>query len=120
MFKPTPNPPETDPVSPYKFPDSRTLNDAAERALDYYLTPTQRIMGSDQKHAPMFLANSDYDSESLLVNASESLSSATEMLCNFAALLDPGHRKTALGIAQVVMLGELAVNQALDNIVPVD
>ncbi|PNG45415.1 hypothetical protein A1354_00765 [Pseudomonas asplenii] len=112
MFKPTPNPPETDPVSPYKFPDSRTLNDAAERALDYYLTPTQRIMGSDQKHAPMFLANADYDSESL--------SSATEMLCNFAALLDPGHRKTALGIAQVVMLGELAVNRALDNVVPVD
>jgi hypothetical protein len=120
MFKPTPNPPETDPVSPYKFPDSRTLNDAAERALDYYLTPTQRIMGSDQKHAPMFLANADYDSESLLVNASESLSSATEMLCNFAALLDPGHRKTALGIAQVVMLWELAVNRALDKVVPVD
>ena len=120
MFKPTPNPPENDPVSPYKFPDSRTLNDAAERALDYYLTPTQRIMGSDQKHAPMFLANADYDSESLLVNASESLSSATEMLCNFAALLDPSHRKTALGIAQVVMLGELAVNRALDNVVPVD
>jgi hypothetical protein len=39
MIKPTPNPPETDPVSPYKFPDSRTLNEAAERALDHYLTP---------------------------------------------------------------------------------
>ncbi|WP_404942996.1 DUF6124 family protein [Pseudomonas fluorescens] len=31
-----------------------------------------------------------------------------------------GHRKTALGIAQVVMLGELAVNRALDKVVPVD
>jgi hypothetical protein len=120
MFKITPNPPETDPASPYESPDSKKFHEAAERALDYYLTPTQRIMGSDQKHAPMFLANADYDSESLLVNASESLSSATEMLCNFAALLDPGHRKTALGIAQVVMLGELAVNQALDKVVPVD
>jgi hypothetical protein len=38
------------------------------------------------------------------------------MLNNFAAALDPAHRKTALGIAQVVMLGELAVNQALDNV----
>ncbi|WP_160292522.1 hypothetical protein [Pseudomonas fluorescens] len=46
MIKPTPNPLETDPVSPYKFPDSRTLNEAAERALDHYLTPQQRIMGS--------------------------------------------------------------------------
>jgi hypothetical protein len=27
-------------------------------------------------------------------------------------------RNTALGIAQAVMLGELAVNQALDNVVP--
>jgi hypothetical protein len=112
MFKVTPNPPDTDPASPYESPNSKKFHEAAERALDYYLTPTQRIMGSDQKHAPMFLANADYDSESL--------SSATEMLCNFAALLDPGHRKTALGIAQVVMLGELAVNRALDNVVPVD
>ena len=54
-------------------------------------------MGSDQKHAPMFLANADYHSESLLVNASESLSSATEMLCNFAALLDPATAKPRWG-----------------------
>jgi hypothetical protein len=116
MFKPTPNPPEADPVSPYLFPGSRTLNEAADRALDHYLTPSERIMGSDEKHDPMFLANAAYDSESLLTNASESLSSATEMLNNFAAILPNSHRKTALGIAQVVMLGELAVNQALDHV----
>ncbi|WP_426201149.1 DUF6124 family protein [Pseudomonas sp. TWP3-1] len=116
MIKPTPNPPETDPVSPYQFPDSKTLNEAAERALDHYLTPKQRIMGSHHKHDPMFIANTAYDTESLLANASESLGSAGEMLHNFAAVLDPAHRKTALGIAQVVMLGELAVNQALDNV----
>jgi hypothetical protein len=116
MIKPTPNPPETDPVSPYQFPDSRTLNEAAERALDHYLTPQQRIMGSHHKHDPMFLANSAYDSESLLANASESLGSIAEMLNNFAAILEPAHRKTALGIAQVVMVAGLAVNQALDNV----
>ncbi|CAI8864782.1 hypothetical protein EMIT0P395_290021 [Pseudomonas sp. IT-P395] len=38
------------------------------------------------------------------------------MLINFAASLETSHRKTALGIAQVVMLGELAVNQALDHV----
>ncbi|MDR6945789.1 hypothetical protein J2Y39_000369 [Pseudomonas sp. 2957] len=38
---------------------------------------------------------------------------------DFAALLDGSQRKTLLGIAQVVMLGELAVNQVLDNVVPV-
>jgi len=41
------------------------------------------------------------------------------MLGDFAALLDGSQRKTLLGIAQVVMLGELAVNQVLDNVVPV-
>jgi hypothetical protein len=33
-------------------------------------------------------------------------------------VLDTAHRKTALGIAQIVMLSELAVNQALDNVQP--
>jgi hypothetical protein len=64
----------------------------------------------------MYLANPKYNSESLLANASETLGSASEMLLNFAAMLDTPHRKTALGIAQVVMLGEIAVNQALDNV----
>jgi hypothetical protein len=38
------------------------------------------------------------------------------MLNNFAATLDPTYRRTAIGIAQLVMLGELAVNQALDHV----
>uniref|UniRef100_UPI001A92EBF2 DUF6124 family protein n=7 Tax=Pseudomonas TaxID=286 RepID=UPI001A92EBF2 len=83
---------------------------------DHYLTPQQRIMGSHHKHDPMFLANPAYNSESLLANASESLGSVTEMLNNFAAILEPAHRKTALGIAQVVMVAGLAVNQALDHV----
>jgi hypothetical protein len=35
-------------------------------------------------------------------------------------LLEDTHRRTLLGIAQVVMLGELAVNQLLDNLVQVE
>ncbi|MEN5315387.1 hypothetical protein ABE529_25150 [Pseudomonas koreensis] len=35
-----------------------------------------------------------------------------------ADTLERPARNTALGFAQVVMLGELAVNQALDNVVP--
>jgi hypothetical protein len=64
----------------------------------------------------MYLANPAYNTESLLANACESLGSASEMLNNFAAVLDPSHRKTALGIAQILMLSELAVNQALDQV----
>jgi hypothetical protein len=73
-------------------------------------------MASTNEPERMFLVNLKYDTESLLANASESLGSATTMLSNFAALLDHSHRRTLLGITQVVMLGELAVNQALDQV----
>ncbi len=118
MFKPTPNPPITDPASPYESLDSKKLNEAAERALDHYLKPAAQIMATTNEPERMFLANPVYNSESLLANACESLGSATVMLGDIAALLEGTHRKTLLGIAQVVMLGELAVNQALDNVEP--
>ncbi|NYH10893.1 hypothetical protein GGI52_003936 [Pseudomonas moraviensis] len=75
-------------------------------------------MGSHTQHDPMYFANPAYGTESLLTNASESLGSASEMLNNFAATLEPAHRKTAIGIAQLVMLGSLAVTRALDNVEP--
>ncbi|MEE9680497.1 hypothetical protein V4842_19575 [Pseudomonas moraviensis] len=115
MFKVTPNPPTTDPASPYESRASKKLHEAAERALDHYLGPAD-IPASTNTPEQMFLANPKYDTESLLANASESLGSATTMLYDFAALLDNPRRKTLLGIAQVVMLGEIAVNQALDKV----
>ncbi|WP_442968551.1 DUF6124 family protein [Pseudomonas sp. ZY71] len=102
-----------------QLPPIRSETESADRALDHYLRPTIHIMASTRVVEPMYLANPVYDTESLLANASETLSSVTEMLNNFAAVLDTAHRKTALGIAQIVMLSELAVNQALDNAQPV-
>ena len=120
MFKPTPNPPEatleTDPTSPYTSINSKKLHDAAERALDHYLCPAAGIMSSCNEPERMYLANPKYNTECLLANASENLGAASEMLSNFAATLDPSHRKMAIGIAQVVMIAELAVNQALDHV----
>ena len=55
-----------------------------------------------------------------LTDACETLGSATVMLNDFAALLEGSHRKTAQGIAQVVMVAEMAVNQVLDKLVPTD
>ena len=124
MKKPTPNPPETDAIpdanstSPYASVDTRKLHEAADRALDFYLKPSAAIMSAPYVPNQMFLVNPKADTESLLANASESLASATVMLGDFAALLGGTHRKTLLGIAQVVMLGELAVNKALDNVEP--
>jgi len=118
MTKSTPHPPVTDPASPYESPDSKKFHEAAERALDHYLNPAAQIMATTHEPEPMYLANPKYNTEALLANASETLGPATLLLNNFAALLETSHRKSLLGIAQVVMLGELAVNQALDHVEP--
>jgi hypothetical protein len=119
MFKITPNPPESDDVSPYETPDSKKLNEAADRALDYYLKP---VIPKDTPRRPstIYTIAPDIDQETLLANACESLASASVMLSDFAGLLEGPHRNTVLGIQQSVMLGELAVNRMLDNFVPPD
>jgi hypothetical protein len=117
MFKLTPNPPDTDDVSPYETPDSKKLNEAADRALDYYLKP---VIPKDTPRRPstIYTIAPDIDHETLLANACESLASASVMLSDFAGLLEGPYRNTVLGIQQSVMLGELAVNRMLDNLIP--
>jgi hypothetical protein len=58
--------------------------------------------------------------EPLMADASENLTSACVMINDLAEMLEGTRRRTLLGIAQVVMLGELAVNQMLDDLVPVN
>ena len=116
MTKSTPHPPVTDPASPYESLDSKKLNDAAERALDHYLKPTPP--SPPRKPSTMFLVDPNTGAEDLMAHACESMASASIMLSDFAALLDSPYRNTVLGIQQVVMLGELAVNRALDKIEP--
>ncbi|MNJ75900.1 hypothetical protein D3C77_730770 [compost metagenome] len=62
----------------------------------------------------------EQDSESLLAHACESLASASVMTNDFATFLEGSHRNTALAIAQIIMLAELAVNRVLDNLDPQD
>ena len=115
MIKPTPNPPETDTTSPYETLDSKKFHEAAERALDHYLNPFH-------PRKPLLKPNTRYliapgiDSEELLADACETLTSAKTMATDFAGLVDGSHRHVLLGIAQLIMLGELAVNRALDNL----
>lgn len=66
----------------------------------------------------MFMIVPDMDTESLLAHACESLASANVMASDFATCLTGPQRNTALAIAQIVMLAELAVNRALDNVDP--
>jgi hypothetical protein len=66
----------------------------------------------------MFVISPDIDIETLLVHPCESLVSASVMASDFAAFLDGSQRNTLQGIAQVIMLGELAVNKGLENLDP--
>ncbi|WP_223530499.1 DUF6124 family protein [Pseudomonas sp. GL-R-19] len=116
MFKVTPNPPDSDPASPYESTDSKQFHEAAERALD--LNSGAHIMATPRAPSTMFIVNPELSTETLLVHACESLASANVMANDLVDHLQGTSRNALLGIAQVIMLGELAVNRALDRLDP--
>ncbi|MDF9907920.1 DUF6124 family protein [Pseudomonas laurylsulfatiphila] len=78
--------------------------------------PALHIMATPHKPSSMFTINPQIDTETLLAHACESLASASVMANDLAGFLEGTHRNALLGIAQVIMLGELAVNRALDQV----
>ncbi|MDR6608712.1 DUF6124 family protein [Pseudomonas synxantha] len=114
MFKPTPNPPDTDPASPHESPDSKQFHETDECAFD----PGPNIMATPRTPSTMFIVNPELSTETLLVHACESLASANVMANDLVDHLQGTSRNALLGIAQVIMLGELAVNRALDQLDP--
>jgi hypothetical protein len=128
MFKVTPNPPDTDspdadppdadPASPYETLDPKKLHAAAERALNFYLNPAALMNNTPRKPSTIYMIAPDVDHETLLVQTSENMASASVMASNVAASLEGTQRSNVLALQQVIMLGELAVNRMLDNFVP--
>ncbi len=117
MIKETPNPPETDDVSPYESPPiPKKLNEAAERALNHYLNPAALKSPTIRKPSTMYMLAPALKDEDLLAHTCESLAQASVMASNFATYLEGPHRNTAMAIQQIVMLAELAVNRMLDNL----
>ena len=108
MIRETPNPPDPDPTSSSENSDSNHPNDRIPSAADIQATP--------RKLCNMFIVNPELDVETLLAHACESLASANVMALDLADHLQGSNRNSLLGIAQVIMLGELAVNRALDQI----
>ncbi|WP_213936744.1 DUF6124 family protein [Pseudomonas sp. dw_612] len=118
MFKVTPNPPHTNPV-PYDASldlDPKKLKEAADRALNFYLNPgATKTQIPPRSPCSTFIVNPAADDETLLVQACESLASATEMASEIADTMDGPQRRKMLVLQQVIRLGELAVNRVLDN-----
>jgi hypothetical protein len=75
-----------------------------------------RTAATPHKPSTLITLNPDIDTETLLAHACESLASASVMANDLAGFLQGTHRNTLLGIAQVIMLGELTVNRALDQV----
>ncbi|MBV6821861.1 DUF6124 family protein [Pseudomonas sp. PD9R] len=87
-------------------------------------TPERIPSAADIRATPrtlckMFIVNPELDIETLLAHACESLASANVMTMDLADRTEGTSRNTLLGIAQVINMGELAVNRALDHLDPV-
>jgi hypothetical protein len=116
-----PDPPiDTTTPDPETSRDDDRLRDreAINRALDYYLDPAPHYAEKPRRPSTMFMIAPDNDTESLLVHACESLASASVMASDFATDLIGPQRHKAMAIQQIIMLAELAVNRAVDNVVP--
>jgi hypothetical protein len=92
--------------------------EAIKRALDYYFDPPDQYAPKPRRPSTMYMIAPNMDTESLLTQACESLASASVMASDFAANLIGPQRNTVLAIQQIIMLAELAVNRALDNVDP--
>ncbi|KAF1032611.1 MAG: hypothetical protein GAK37_00421 [Pseudomonas sp.] len=66
----------------------------------------------------LFSVTPDADTETLLVNASETLSGAREMAGNLAFDLEGPERSLVLAIHQLIEMSGLLVDRALDQVVP--
>ncbi|MGX9567605.1 DUF6124 family protein [Pseudomonas sp. CFBP 5748] len=115
MFKPTPNPPEADQVPPRTKSKTQKLDEAANRALDFYLSPKTKPEDTTQP-GQIFTVIKDIDNESLLANLTETLASADAMVNDLAFELEGSRRHVALGIQQLIELSSLLANRALDNV----
>ncbi|VVM62445.1 hypothetical protein PS662_01377 [Pseudomonas fluorescens] len=107
MPKATPNPPETTPQT-----------DPVDPASDLGFDPCDLKTSSPHTPTTMYSITPGIDTETLLASACESLASASVMACDFAVFVSGPQRRMLLGIQQLIMLADLAVNRALDNIDP--
>ena len=114
MAKVTPNPPAADePTSRFQSARNKKIDDAATRALDFYLKPKPENETSDKSDSILRI-DPGVDSECLLASLSENLASANAMISDLAFDLDGSRRRVALGILQVIEVSELLANRALD------
>ena len=68
--------------------------------------------------SPLFTVTPQQTTATLLVNASETLSSLNALTCTLAFDLDASQSAIMLGIQQLAELGQLLVDRALEQVSP--
>ncbi|SFN67768.1 hypothetical protein SAMN03159304_00725 [Pseudomonas sp. NFACC24-1] len=115
MIKETPNPPKPASTFPYGDYAPEKLQEAADRALDHYLKP-QDNPPEPKPSSQLFNVSDAVDTEVLLANLSETLASANAMLNDLAFDMDGSRRHVLLGVLQIIELGALLADKALDRV----
>jgi hypothetical protein len=113
MFKVTPNPPGTSGSLPDKSSKTKKLDEAAERALDYYLKPKPV---DESPSGQLFMVVPDIDTETLLANASEDLLSISAIASDLADDVDGSRRSVILAISRMADGVHLLVERAMDRL----
>lgn len=114
MFKVTPNPPDTDPASPYENLNSKKLHEAAERALDHHFPSAEKT--PTKRNGQLFTVSPDINTEALLANASEDLLSISAIAADLADDVDGSRRSVALALSRMADGVQLLVERALDHL----
>jgi len=121
LDKVIPDPPYnvSKPFSDQQITENLMKDEAAvQRALDHYLDPKpdKKKPRAKRHTSTIFTVAKGIDTETLLAQAYETLASANIMASDLAFSLDGPKRNTALAVQQMISLGELVVDRALDNL----
>lgn len=117
MVKITPNPPgKAENLSSYTRFDSAEQREAADRALNIHLSPDAAVKPDTQDGQIFTVVKGRLNTESILTTLSETLASANAMANDLAFDLEGSRRHVALGLQQLIELGALLANRALDDI----
>nr|WP_250886243.1 DUF6124 family protein [Pseudomonas brassicacearum] len=103
------------PQIPCRSAGRKKLDDAATRALDYYLKPKPASQPEPDKNQ-LFIVSPHIDTETLLANASEDLLSISTIAADLADDVDDSRRCVALAISRMADGVQLLVERALDHL----
>ncbi|MCL6704839.1 DUF6124 family protein [Pseudomonas sp. T1.Ur] len=115
MVKHSPNPPKNEHKSRAEKLEEKRLEDATNRALDYYLKPHPASPPEPDKDQ-LFIVSPHIDTETLLANASEDLLSISTIAADLADDIDESRRCVALAISRMADGVQLLVERALDHL----